>query len=372
MHNDQILRQYRKALISRGRAQGTIQSTLFHLNEAIRFTGVDLITPKVEEIVQYINKEGVKQATKYARYTTFLAFYRWLWEEQKVLINPMDKVPKCKPPEKFPKRIMTWGETQKVLEYFSDDPSNPNDFTKRCYLELLYSGSLRPGEALSLNMSDFDPHHQTVTIRPEVCKTRKGRIAPIGNKACELLNTYLNGVRDILVERTVERNRRARLKNQYLSNTRIYHPDPEALLLNCFGVRLTFQTVQVMMSKMRKKLKLRSNPSLHSMRKSSGTHMLRNKAPLVTVARILGHARDSDATMLYTKVYNEDLHKMHCAHHPREKQKNFPMPKLEKPFFWTDARFVPFQPVYAILRGLLQEKHPRAGDDIPELKIPKT
>ena len=67
---------------------------------------------------------------------------------------------------------------------------------------------------------------------------------------------------------------------------------------------------------------IRTKASSHSFRKSSAAHMLRNGARLETVQAL--HV-DISATQVVTKVYPQDIIKMHRAFHPRERQK---MPEL--------------------------------------------
>ena len=55
--------------------------------------------------------------------------------------------------------------------------------------------------------------------------------------------------------------------------------------------------------------------------------MLRNGARLESVQAFLGHV-DLSTSQVDTKIYPQDIIKMHKAYHPRERQKRLELPDL--------------------------------------------
>lgn len=327
--NVELLNQYQSYLIACDRSSETVKTYLRVLKQFIKKYPVQLRFPKQEFLISFFSQSNLSKVTLHSRFNVFVIFYRWMSEEHKVLINPMLKLNAPKLVKGLPKLVMTKGETQLLLNAVSDDRSNPFHYRDRLIMELMYSCSLRRGEVVSLNVDDYDQSTQSLRLRAEECKSRTGRIVPIGSYANELLKTYLNHVRPA---------------------------GGEAIFKNYKGDRLGSGYVTRMVTKLRKQLKIKTKATSHSLRKSSATHMLRNKAPLVSVSKLLGH-KDISATQLYTKVYPVDLVKMHRAHHPREKQKNIRMPKLE--VFQRSK----MSNLYEVL-----ESHPRENDDVPLLE----
>ena len=163
----------------------------------------------------------------------------------------------------------------------------------------MYSCSLRRSEIAALQLMDFDLEHRRITVKASTSKTKVGRIVPIGQRATELLAQYIGELRPKEVESS-------------------------HIFLNYKGHPISTQLISKLARRVRKTAQIRTKASSHSFRKSSATHMLRNGARLETVQALLGHV-DISATQVYTKVYPQDIIKMHRAFHPRERQK---MPEL--------------------------------------------
>jgi site-specific recombinase XerD len=58
----------------------------------------------------------------------------------------------------------------------------------------------------------------------------------------------------------------------------------------------------------------------HTFRHTCATAMLRNKAGVRTIQKLLGHS-SLDSTQIYTRVSITDLKEVHQRCHPREKDK---------------------------------------------------
>jgi integrase/recombinase XerD len=151
-------------------------------------------------------------------------------------------------------------------------------------------------------LTDFDPENRRIKIKGATSKTKVGRIVPIGQKACNLLAQYIREIRPKELESSF-------------------------IFLNYRGHPISTQLISKLARRVRQTTQIRTKATSHSFRTSSATHMLRNGARLETVQALLGHV-DISATQVYTKIYPQDIIKMHKAFHPREREKGLELPEL--------------------------------------------
>lgn len=283
-----MIDKYLQHLTSVGRAKNTIRQAKSIL---WNFEVESLLHPTQDEILDYISQKNRMPETLKHRYNILFRFYRWLYENGRLLENPMSKIVSPKLPKVFPQKVMTPGETMKVLE-----TSKKYSIMDQIILELLYTCSLRASEVASLNVEHYDSEHKILRI--EKSKTRKGRLVPVGKIAAELLEKYLED------------------------------KEKGPMFLSRAGRRIVPNYVTEMTRAVRIESGIRTKATSHSFRKSSATHMLRKGAPLSAVQALLGHAHMS-STEVYTKIYPKDLVRMHRAYHPREREKGLDLPILK-------------------------------------------
>jgi integrase/recombinase XerC len=170
----------------------------------------------------------------------------------------------------------------------------------RAVLELLYATGCRVSEVAGMNIGDIDFRHETIRVRG---KGRKERFVLFGSKAKEALAAYLE-VRGTLLAEAPEHKR-----------------DPQAVLLNYQGTRITTRSIARLIDKYVKECALAQNISPHSLRHSVATHLLSAGADLRAIQELLGHARLS-TTQIYTHVSVERLIEVYDKAHPRAKLTN--------------------------------------------------
>jgi len=259
----------------------------------------DVTCANIDELVEFLTEKRLSPTTLFGRYNVLVPFYKWLEKNCIILLNPMGNVNRPKLPKALPKKIMTKGEVIKMLHVYPNSPADEIEYRNRIILELLYTCSLRRSELVGLDVEDFEP--STRVLRIKRAKNNHGRLVPVGSFANDLLKTYISTVRG--------------------------NYDSKALLL-VNGERIKVELISELARKTRKKAGIRTKATSHSFRKSSATHMLKNGASIHSVKELLGHLHLS-STMPYTKIYPDDLVKMHKAFHPRERHKNVVLPKLE-------------------------------------------
>jgi len=218
-------------------------------------------------------------------------FYRWLLIDKRIDHDPTVNVETPESWKVLPK-FLAETEVQGMLERsgyaaHAEDADNLS-LRDHAILELLYAGGLRVGEICSLRVSDVRLDQQRAQVRG---KGDKERIVPLGRKACEAIEAYLERGRPGLVKRGSGMQ--------------------PAMFLSVRGAVLTRQWVWQMVraSSMEK-------PSPHKLRHSCATHMVEHGADLRSVQVFLGHA-DIATTQVYTHVALGHLKAVHRKHHPR-------------------------------------------------------
>lgn len=162
----------------------------------------------------------------------------------------------------------------------------------RAILETLYSGGLRVGELVGLDVRDVDLIGEVIKARG---KGKKERLVPIGRPAASAVEAYL------------DRRRRDR---EFVA------VEPEALFLNRFGRRLSARSVARLLRKYLLLAGLPADASPHTLRHSFATHLLDRGADLRSVQELLGHENLS-TTQVYTHVTTQRLKKAYEKAHPR-------------------------------------------------------
>lgn len=220
-------------------------------------------------------------------------FLEYLEKTHQLLIGPSDTIQMPKLwRHRTVKEILTPEEIKKMIECW--DRSNRYGARSRALLELLYSTGLRRGELIHLDIDDIDLKGGYLRVR--LGKGGKDRIQPLGRRACKEIKHYTEKARLELLKDAQER----------------------ALFLDRTGQRLDGWRIYQTLQESAKRTGLTKKPSIHMIRRTFATHLLRNDAHPVYVKEMLGH---SSLTTLdrYIKLSGIDLKKEHTRTHPREK-----------------------------------------------------
>jgi site-specific recombinase XerD len=197
-------------------------------------------------------------------------------------INPCEDIVLYTKEKVKPKEIFSQKEIEKIL----DSIDNP---CSRALFELMYSSGLRVSEAARLNIGDIDFENRLIHVRQ--AKFSKDRIVPMSKVAAFFVKEYLSGRSD--PDQAVFFGRQGRL--------------------GTVGIRKRF-------TKILKKQKIyREGLSVHSIRHSTGTHLLENGADLRYVQELLGH-KSIETTTVYTHLMYENLRRIYKTFHPRENE----------------------------------------------------
>lgn len=223
----------------------------------------------------------------------------WAHRQGSLLVNPARELVLGAPPMR-PRRYLSEAETELLLS--QPEGHTPIGLRDRAALELLYSAGLRASECCGLNLSDLDLAEGLLWVRRG--KGGKDRLLPVGACLGTALTRWLVQGRPALAQPGC---------------------NEQALLLNQYGGRLDRQSLAKRMEVYVERAGLIGTrpPTLHSLRHSCASHMLRNGAELRHLAEFLGHAT-VQSTETYTHLEPLDLVAEHERTHPRRVEKKRP------------------------------------------------
>ena len=166
-------------------------------------------------------------------------------------------------------------------------------------LETLYSTAMRRTELAQLRLHDLDTQRQLIMIR---CgKGKQDRMVPIGQRALDWIQAYLDNVRpELLIDKR-----------------------ETALFLTPRGGPLDPQSLSDMVRKYVQQSGIRKRGGCHLFRHATATLMLENGADVRYVQALLGHA-DLRTTQIYTHVSITQLRKVHEQTHPAKPKQGKP------------------------------------------------
>lgn len=237
------------------------------------------------------NGEPLSIATQSHRITALKSFFRWLAEEGKLLTDPAASLRQPKKRQLLPQPLITPAEAIRLLE--SVKMSTPLGSRDRAILEVLYATGVRNAELRALEITDFDPAGETLTVRGG--KGNKDRVVPLGPVAAAV-------VRDYLIEARPKLARAASVRNLFITKN---------------GLPLDFKLVITIVRRHLKRAGIDKPVRPHKLRHACATHMLRGGADIRSIQKLLGHA-SLQSTQIYTRVEIGDLKEVHRRFHPRE------------------------------------------------------
>ena len=222
-------------------------------------------------------------------------FFSWLLSEQQIAYNPASTLQLPKQPQRLPRGVLTKTEARRLIE--ATPAVKPRDIRDRAILETLYATGIRRAELIALTLYDADL--QTATLRIEHGKGNTKRVVPLTQSAIAALKLYLEAARGLFV-------REAGQVRLFVSSRS--------------GGPLDDDDIMRIVAKAANRAGLRKHVTPHTLRHTCATHLLKGRADIRQIQKLLGHRRLS-STEIYTRVELSDLHEVIARCHPREKGK---------------------------------------------------
>jgi integrase/recombinase XerD len=224
----------------------------------------------------------------YLEIAALRAFYRFAENEKHLPRNIAENLSLPRRWQRLPKALSD-AEIDQLLA--PEIPATPRTLCDLAVLELAYASGLRLAELRGLRLEQLHLEAGFINV---IGKGNKERVVPLGRKAVEALNQYLEGGRPELV------NRRS----------------PANVFLTKRGTPFAAVTLWLRIKQRARRAGIARNVTPHMFRHSFATHLLEHGADLRVIQELLGHASIS-TTEVYTHVAGSRLREVHRKFHPR-------------------------------------------------------
>lgn len=238
-----------------------------------------------DDIIDYFRGIKVSERSQSRILSAFRSFFSWMQLEGIREDNPAENVDAPKIGRYIPV-VLSVEEVEAILA--SVELDSPFGIRDRAILEVLYGCGLRVSEASGLRIQDLYLDEGFITV---IGKGDKQRLVPIGERAVDAVNNYLN-VRPM--------------------------PQPEFndfVFLNRFGKSLSRVSIFTMIKRQAVMAGVDKEISPHTFRHSFATHLIENGADLRVVQEMLGH-ESILTTEIYTHIESSTWQRDVLENHP--------------------------------------------------------
>jgi tyrosine recombinase XerC len=229
-----------------------------------------------------IRGKNLKPRSIARKLSSLRSFFKYLQREKIVASNPAALLVTPKLDKPLP-HFLSEQEAIKMVDAPTED--KVSNFRDKAIFETLYSTGIRVSELVGLDIDDIDFISNIIRV---MGKGRKERLIPIGDKALEALQHYID------------------CRKQKVN----------ILFLNKNSTRLTTRSVSNIINKYVTKQAIAQHVTPHMFRHSFATHLLNAGADLRSVQELLGHVNLS-TTQIYTHLTTDKLKKVYDQAHPR-------------------------------------------------------
>jgi len=221
------------------------------------------------------------------------AFYRFAENEKFLPFNVAENLSLPRRWQRLPKAL-TNQEIEKLLA--PEKPETPQSLCDQAILELAYASGLRLSELRNLRLEQLHLEAGFINV---IGKGNKERVVPVGRKAVEALNRYLDAGRPKLITPRSP-------ANVFLTGTEKRKR----------GTPFASVTMWSRIKRRVRRAGATRNITPHMLRHSFATHLLEHGADLRVIQELLGHA-SIGTTEIYTHVTGNRLRDIHRKFHPR-------------------------------------------------------
>src|SRR5690349_21753886 len=257
--------------------------------DAKKITDWKAVVPStIIDFLQHERGRRLSAESLYLQIAALRAFFRYAENEKLLASNPAENISLPRRWQRLPKSL-TADEIQKLLT--PPARATPSDLCDYAVLELAYASGLRLSELRGVRLEQLHLDSGFITV---IGKGNKERVVPLGRKATEALQQYLNSGRPNLVTRR----------------------SPANVFLTKRGTPFSAVTLWLRIKKRVRLAGIERNITPHMLRHSFATHLLENGADLRVIQELLGHS-SINTTEIYTHVTGNRLREVHRRFHPR-------------------------------------------------------
>ncbi|MCC9657925.1 site-specific tyrosine recombinase XerD [Rhodopirellula halodulae] len=244
----------------------------------------------LSDFVASLHGEGLAPTSISRAIVAVRTFFKYLQLEGIAVDNPAELLATQKAWQRMPGVL-----SPTEVDLFLSAVKKSDTFWQRdrALLEVLYATGCRATEVCTLRIRDLAFDDRTLRCHG---KGDKQRLVPIGGRAIQAIQLYLEESRQILSDRNPGQ--------------------VDELFLSRGGKPLDRIQLWRLVKRYAKRAGIADEISPHSLRHSFATHLLAGGADLRQVQEMLGHA-SIQTTQIYTHVEHSRLQKVHRDFHPR-------------------------------------------------------
>jgi site-specific recombinase XerD len=292
--------------VEKGASPLTIRNYKHYLNRFETWIKKQGIRPRLADINQEVMRQyrvylsrlssgdkdqGLSRRTQGYHVIAIRSFLRWLIKNDYQVMSP-DKIDLPKVPERQIK-FLTGQQVDRLLN--APSLSTIQGKRDKAILETLFSTGLRVSELVNLDRDKVNLEQREFGI---VGKGGKGRVVFLSTRAAEWIEKYLKARKD------------------HYRPLFIRHKGKMDPSISDEKMRLTPRSIQRMIKKYARKIKLPVDVTPHVIRHSFATDLLMAGADLRSVQEMLGH-KNVSTTQIYTHITHKRLREIHAAFHGR-------------------------------------------------------
>lgn len=249
---------------------------------------------RVREYLRFVHKYNYKKTTISRKISALRTFYKYLYRENLVDLNPVSGISAPKKDKVLPK-FLCKDEVEKILNNVNIE--TPAGYRNRAILELLWATGMRISELSGLNYGDLNLEQNEIRV---FGKGAKERIVLVSERAKSYLERYLQNARKLVAVGFEVGDLR----------------EDSPVFINNTGYRLNPKTIRNVINSIVEKIQLPKKVTPHVFRHSFATYLIENGADLRVVQELLGHASISN-TQIYTHISTKHLTETYTQAHPR-------------------------------------------------------
>lgn len=241
----------------------------------------------IREYVSALIQYGFSKRSVERKLSALRGFFKYLKRIKLISSNPVLGIQNPKE-ERYLPMVIPEKRINEMLDNWT--PQNLLEARDKSIIEFMYSSGLRASEVISLKWEHLDLKTMELRVKG---KGDKERIVPLGKRAREALEIYMNFLGDKLN------------KSNFI-------------FLNRFGRKLSRKGLWLIIKRRFEAMALMYGVHPHTLRHSFATHLLNHGADLRSIQELLGHASLA-TTSVYTNLSIQSLQEIYKKAHPRSK-----------------------------------------------------
>lgn len=289
-----IIDRYEEYLIDvKHASNNTVASYMRDIHQFASYllrVGVDVLDVTHDTICEYVenlHKIGKSPATLSRSLASLKSLYMFALNEDEIESNPVQNIKVEKGEKKLP-QILTGKEVELLLR--QPKQTEMKGLRDKAMLEVLYATGIRVSELISLNIDDVSIPGSFIRCS----NGEKSRIIPLYPEALQVLNDYIQNVREKMIA----------------------DPADRSLFVNVSGERMSRQGFWKLIKSYQVKAEIDKEITPHTLRHSFAAHLLENGADLHAIQEMLGHS-DISSTQVYAQLVKHNLKSVYNKYHPK-------------------------------------------------------